>query len=422
MRKSFIYCACVMATIMAWGLGCNGSGSPSWPDIHSPGSLKASNGGLHGSSEILWGLFDISIDPLTGSVEIVPLRGVMFEVNVTKFLQPPFVPTNHITLALQPETNLATGYIAVNVGIQHPNPSSNLRGFDVMGIFMASEGGYSSQFEPGLTWPSPDDARLLNADGYTRWWNQVEFTSINTVFGYTEGVMAPHGFSSTCMLNPFKYFANGLGPDDPWDPAHLGMTDRGSFDTTTPGSLARRYEIQFPPKKATDYRFKYAVSASWAPPYPGTVAPGATADFPVTCSQSEACQISITDIGSNLWYHSPSDYGGDIHIRMAISNWQFALNGPSAVLTTVIVESPTLFTGPIDVFNGTEWWMPPDIDHEIDMMFSIYGATPTTVTNQELLFSVVNKPPFDFSGQPGGAYPDSALAAYQVWTVPVESK
>ncbi len=418
MRTTMILLAATL--MLSWG--CTGHGSPILPGSGSSAVPMLSNRAMGGPSEILWGLYDIAIDAESGLVEVAPLRGAMFEANATKFLQPPFTPYNYVTVNLQPETDLPKGYIVANVGIQHPFPSTNLRGFDVMGIFIAPSGGHTSTYDPSVNWPSPDEARLLNADGFTRWWNMVEFTSCDTIFGYTEGAMAPHGFSSTCILSPFKYYANGLGPDDPWDPAHVALTDRGSFDTLQPGFLARRYEIQFPPKKAADYRFKYAVSSSWTPPNPGTTPPAGTDDFPITANRAEAVQVNIFDTGSTAYYHSPTDFGGFVSISVTITDWQGTTSPAGAMeqISAVIVESPTLFDGALNLLQGGEPWSPP-YSGTLYIM-TLFPVSPVTTTNQELLFTVISRFPVDFSSQPPGFdVPDAELAAYNVWTVPVKS-
>jgi hypothetical protein len=419
--KAAVPCFVVLGVILTFSLSCSGPGSPVSPG-ERPGSLKASNDEMQGPEKLLWGLYEIFIDQNSGSVGIVPLRRAMFEANATKFLQPPASPASSLAISLQPGTDFSKGYVVANVGIQHPFPNTNLRGFDVMGIFMSASGGYTGQSDPSAKWPSLNDARLLNADGYTRWWNQAEFTSYQTLFGYTEGVKAPHGFNSTCTINPFKYYANGLGPDDPWDPQHFAMTDRGTFDTVNPGLLTRRYEIQFPATKGVDYRFKYAIAASWAPPNPGTTPPAGTDDFALSANQLEAVKITVTDAGSDVWYHSPSDYGGDIHARVSISDWQFLQGGPQSCITSVVVESPTLFSGAVEAFKGAEWWYVPDAQGTIQMMLNITNTHPITTTMQELMISVVNTPQFDYSSQPPGYdVPDEPLTAYQAWTVPVKS-
>ncbi len=407
-------------------LGCVNSASPVIPGMDSSSTRNPVDISEESTKEILWGFYDVFIEPVDGSVEIVPLRGVMFEANVTKFLQPPAGPGDMLSIFIQPETDFPSGYVVVNVGIQHPFPSTNLMGFDVMGIFIAAEGDQVGSFDPTLTWSSHDQARLLNADGYTRWWNQAEFTSYDTIFGYTEGAKAPHIFSSTSKLNPFKYFANGLEPDDPWDYWHLMETDRGSFDTLSPGYLERRYEIQFPEKKSPDLRFKYGITSSYVPPFPGSAPPAGFDDFPLTANRPEAAQIAITDTGSSAFYYSPTHYGGDLSFELAITDWQGGgtLTGTMGEFMGIYAESPTLFDGSFDLMEFGEYMGEP-----YNATFFIWcylpDVNPTTVAHQELLITVVSKYPNDYSVQhPGGSgfdYPEGVpLAAYNIWDVPIQ--
>ena len=206
-----------LAALILLVSGCSDTGSPVTPDSYLAPVLSTESGSSISGRELMVALYDISIDPSTGASDIIPERGLMFELNILKFLQPPTHDPSLITLHFLPETDFQTGYILVDIGIQHPLPATQFMIFDVMGIFMPAEGDNTSAIDPTLTWPSGNQAKLLNADGYTRWWNQVEFTSMNTVFGYNEWHIAPHFFNATSTLNPYKYFADGLAPDAPAD-------------------------------------------------------------------------------------------------------------------------------------------------------------------------------------------------------------
>jgi hypothetical protein len=386
----------------------------------SPTPLKSTDG-LPQSSEILWGLYDITIDHLTGAVDIVPVRAGTFEVNVTKFLQPPCSPSSSLAITLASGTDVSKGYIVADVGITHPFPNSKFMGFDVKGVFMPPSGGHSSKIDPDLTWASYDQARLLNADGYTRWWNESEFMSYDTIFGYTEGVKAPHGFTSTCTLNPYKYFAYGLGMSDPLTSGTLDMTERGSFRTTIPSSAGRSYIIQFPPKKGVDFRFKYAITANWSPPNPGSPSVPSFSDFPITANQAEAVAVEVFDNGSTA-YWTPSTTGGDLKFKVRISDWQGG-NGPGYAngVSSVMVESPTLFDTPYEIFQGAEWWIEPD-GNALCMYCTIPNVSPTTTTGQDVLVNVYSYWPTSYAPPiPGYGYPTAAqLAAYQVWEAPIK--
>lgn len=409
--------------------GCGGSGMPVTPDNELPPVLNQADNISAGGREILLGLYDIIIDRATGNVDIIPERGASFELNLLKFLQPPVKNPSLISLDFLPETNFWTGYILVDIGIEHPLPSTQFMIFDVMGIFFPAEGDSVSTVDPTIAWPSGDQAKLINADGYTRWWNQVEFTSFDTVFGYTEWHIAPHLFNSTTTLNPFKYYADGLAPDDPADPWHLMGTNRGSFSPSSPGFNERRYEIQFPYDGATvDYRFKFAISASFEFPNPGWTLPVQPDDFPLTGNRPEAVIVNIIDTGSSAYYYSPTNYGGDLSFELSFTDWQGGgtLTGTMGEFTGIYAESPTLFDGTFDLMETSEWSPPEPGDASFTMWCYLPDISPTTTSNQEILFTIKSTFPTDYSvqipGFTGLDYPiDAELAAYQVWDVPVQS-
>ena len=73
-----------------FALGC-GSGSPTSPGVASGGILTGDKV-VSSSGNNCWALYDITVDPESGAVDIEPLRTAMFEANVTKFLHPPIAP------------------------------------------------------------------------------------------------------------------------------------------------------------------------------------------------------------------------------------------------------------------------------------------------------------------------------------------
>jgi hypothetical protein len=429
MRTTFIQTLLILSLTCLQIIGCSGSITPVTPgDTFQPVLNQASSSPICGQ-EVLIGLYDISIDPSTGKADIVPERGLAFELNLLKFLQPPAKDPSLISLNfIQPGTNFQTGHIIVDIGIQHPLPSTQYMVFDVMGIFMPAEGDNIGTVDPTLTWPSGSQAKLLNADGYTRWWNQVEFTTANTIFGYTEWHIAPHFFSATSILNPFKYFADGLAPEDPANLMHVLSTARGSFSPSNPGFVERRFEIQFPQTKAVDYRFKFGISGSFAFPDPGWTLPISPDDFCLTSNRPEPVAFSIRDNGSDAFYHGPGDYGGNLRFQLSFIDWQSmgTITGVMDEFTAIYAESPTLFDGTIDLMQGSEWQPGGDGLPTFTMWCIIPNVSPITTTNQEMLVTVVSSFPTDYSvqipGFNGPDYPtDAALAAYQVWDAPIKS-
>lgn len=407
--------------------GCGSGNSPVTPEMSVLGQVSAGTDGSR-ASEAVWGMYDIYIDSTNESVEIIPLRTAQFEANVTRFLHPPSAPVHLLNVNIMAGTNFSIGLAILRISIQHPFPGTNLRGFDVLGIFMPEKGDIQGAFDPDIWWPSSEQAQLMNADGFTRWWNMTEFTSYGTIFGYNEGALAIHGFDSTSVLNPYKYFANGLEPDAPFDIEHLNMTDRGSFDSTSPGILARDYKIQFPEKLTGGYnfRFKYAITSSYSRPEPGSTPPAVTEDFPLTANRAESVLFEIDEIDSAAYFESITTYGGDITFNLEIFDWQGMGNmqGAYGEIAGVYAESPTLFEGAVDLMLTGIIAYEPFNPSMILNGCHIPDLTPDAVDGQVLLITVVSANPSDYSvqipGITGFDYPEGAqLAAFNIIEIPV---
>jgi hypothetical protein len=140
-------------------------------------------------------------------------------------------------------------------------------------------------------------------DGYTRWFNLTEFTTPG-LFGYTPGVGPAHDFSGTATINPYKYFCDGLGPQDdlgPWLLSHPGAT--GVFSSGS--SCTRNYYLRFP--FSAGFTFGYAVLADWEP-----------GGQPSNAPEAIACYASVTD---DIYYVNNSDKGGDLILDIGVFDW-----------------------------------------------------------------------------------------------------
>ncbi len=328
----------LVGSVLLLGCGGGSGGNPVDPGYGSDGSPPALTGQVdpsaHHNGAILWGLWDIYAHPDTG-LEIVPLRGTQFQTNVTRFLQPPDAPLNLLSLWIDgPACDFSKGIVHCEVTIDHPFPGTRFWGFDVRGIVVGSPAG---------------EVKVLNHDGYTRWWNPVEFTSVGKIFGYTEGALAPPGPTPETILHPYKYFADSLGPDDPMV---ISPSSRGAFNPDSPGYVTRRYELQFPtPGGSPDFHFKYAVTSSYLAPDGSP--PWEVDDFPYGANQAEAYQLSVLDTGSTLYSEGASS-GGDLKIQVTVYDWQKPSNptGMAGELAALIVESEPLGLPPTDVLGG----------------------------------------------------------------------
>jgi hypothetical protein len=191
MNSSIMVRYSVMLTglVLAFALGCSGQ-SPLAPIPQSNLTQSQAGGPAIHSATHLWGYWSVSIDPLAGTVEIVPLRGAQFSVNVTNFLQPPAGKTANLGIAVTDVSEwMSEGKLKVDVRLTHPFPGlDQYTGHDVRGIFIAP-GDASSNFNHNVLFTSlsEDHPRLLNADGLTRWWNPPEFTGGAPIFSYIPG-------------------------------------------------------------------------------------------------------------------------------------------------------------------------------------------------------------------------------------------
>ena len=192
---------------------------------------------------------------------------------------------------------------------------------------------------------------MLNADGFTRWWNPTEFTAPG-LFGYTQGSLAKTPVSLlTATVNPYKYFASVLGPTDSMQPIYSQTPDSsgdcGVFSAGT--SHTREYKIQFPMNPGPVIKLGYAIAASWAPP---TVSPPANIphDFPISANQPEAFYIAFASTANSLYYDKNSGAaGGVLRLLLNVHDWQGMQAGANAPqVGAVEISSPDLFSGTVN--------------------------------------------------------------------------
>ena len=224
--KHQLFFLCILMIIAIIVLGCSGSQSN---PVSGIGISDCDNAAMNPTSHNNLGLWQFSFDKENGQLDVLPLRAGSLHLNALPFLEPP--PYGYIKIeSLEVNGNI----IDVDIGFRHPFLGLNrYTGFDVCGIFITS-GSVSGFSEPGIVLPGDGDTRLLNPDGYSRWWNPTEFPVNNgTIFGYTDGLVGtPHSvgnFNST--LNGYKYFCDDLEADDPLE--NVTIEGRGMF---TPGA------------------------------------------------------------------------------------------------------------------------------------------------------------------------------------------
>ncbi len=329
--KRFFILSALYLIILSVVTGCaGGDGIPIVPDAdqnyHPELTTEFENTAQAESQTRLWGYFDLIFDLESKNVEIIPNRSVEFTVNIVKFLN-----NDPLGLAISFNgTSAGPGYIDVDmdIAISHPMSDQKFVGYDVRGIFIGNGSGvidYNNDLHYAV---QGSEQILLNADGYSRWFNPVEFGS-DGIFGSPPGNFAPPDYTGTATLNPYKYFAHGLGPsDDLWPYISYGAAAVGYFmiDTTN----TRNYVIRFP-VPIPGIKYGYAVTANWeggAPEFHPSHAP-------------EALAVKVVD-NSTLYYVDPTDYGGDLILDISVFDWDAELDGGVMEDYHIKIESTVL--------------------------------------------------------------------------------
>jgi hypothetical protein len=286
------------------------------------------------------GTYLFMIDKSDESLEIVPVKTGNFHLNVTSVLN----GTLGVSAAIVPGQSVPSqGIFVIDVTLSNPFQALQFSGFDVCGILMAP--GTLAIGPLIFSDPAEGETRLLNADGYTRWWNPSEFPDPG-LFGYTKGNLTGTGSAQlTANINPYKYFADILDPTSSLtlltsEPLDNDM-GRGIFRAGTGNT--RRYEIKFPLDPAPKIIFGYAIDASWAPP---TVNPPAEVpdQFPINANKPESYRIAVAPKLNSLYFDSETNAaGGRLILQINAYDWQGQLAGNVASEVDVVrVFSPDL--------------------------------------------------------------------------------
>ncbi len=307
--------------------GCSNGGAPALPDSMEPIAAQ-------GDNHVCLGYFQFIADPAAGTLECIPLRDVAMHLNALRFLEPP--PFLYLSLEyVQFNGNI----IDVDIGLRHPFLGlDQFTGFDVSGIFITN-GSVTGFDDPDIRMAGPGDTRLLNPDGFTRWWNPDEFPVNNgTIFGYTDGLLGAPDSSAdyNSTLNAYKYYCDDIGADTPSNDVILG--NRGMFSAGQKN--IRHYTIEI---GGDGLVFNYAIDANWKfpvgdPPYdvPDCFAPAA--------NRPEAWAVSVTEMDNSLYYEESTGIGGgELSLAFNLYDWF------NADLNDVYIESlsgiPQKFAG-----------------------------------------------------------------------------
>jgi len=280
--------------------------------------------------QTLWGYYDVLVNVAGDNieVEIVPNRTVATTFNVVEIMNNSNVALNFVVNSAMPGID----YIDVDIDVSLTHPMTNApqyNGYDVRGVFMG-DGAASMQYNSALIYPvlGPEQFMLADPfdglggpDGYTRWFNNPEFL-IPGILGYTKGKLAVND-NCTATLNPYKYFADGLGVNtDLWDWLNTNSDGRGVFSSGQ--TNARNYYLRFPDSKGVAYG--YAVLANWEGVEPQL--------HPANTVETVVIDVSDT---SNTWYTSPTENGGNIILDISVFGWEYQ---PSIFIESTVLSVP----------------------------------------------------------------------------------
>jgi len=417
--RLFVQPGALFLVLLTIAVGCaSGASGPVEPPVLSEvGQASGSS-----ANTDLWGLYDIACDPDTHEITVLPLRGADFALNVVKFLSGPS-PLVKVSEADFSQW-LSEGIIKLTVSITHPFTNKAVTGFDVMGVVIGN-GSIQGNCDTAILYAGDNDTRLLNADGYTPWFNPVEFTTPG-IFGYLPGPLGSKGVDFTATINGYKYFADGLGKEDKVEDYYsvqANLDNRGAFFPNT--SNSRRYEIGFPVVAGTPkLKFQYAVVAHWESA--GVESPDPS-DFPAEANCAEAFYIVCNASESTTWHSGAGQGGGDIIMYLTIYDQQPLVTGGDVVdeISEICLDS---YTGMLP--GNTKSFSQADLkdgmqygsgENWATFLITIPNVEPTQQDWEELLITVESQNPTTYEPPPPSkaAYPPGHLAGYCRGMVPV---
>jgi hypothetical protein len=308
--KSRLFLLSVILAVINGLLGCGGTDSPISPDAKLP-EIQLSQSG-----HMLLGLYQFKIDPETKTLSFAQQRLCEMHLNITAFMEPPF----GVNFGIEDIVDFQPGLIVADLFIRHPFDGVDAATvFDVCGTII-TRGSNDYPYSETMKFAGDADVRLLNPDGYIRWWNPTEFpfNPDKVLYGYKDGFMgipdSEGHFDST--INPYKYFATGM--TDP-------IAGHEAIDPSLRGALipgtksVRRYEIAYDPGSLY---FNYAIDANWDAPDmsdPEIVIPD---DFPMSANRPEPYWLEIQDMTNSLSYSTVTgEASGTLSFNIKIWDW-----------------------------------------------------------------------------------------------------
>lgn len=357
------------------------TGSPQAFEITNPGHA-------------LLGFFDVTYDPASGEMVAVPARSSQWHMNALAFIElaewGPAIQFSNISL------NGNT--IDLDVSITNPFPGiPQFCGFDLKGIVIGSA-DMVDPTNPTRRWAGTSGAlRVLNADGWVRWWNPTEFPFNGTIFSYKDSFFGTPDAADylDATLNGYKVFATGLAKDASL--SHLLMVPpdhpNGRAVLHAGAKATRHYTISFPEtgNGEIDFRFNFAIDASHGLPddyEEGAYIP-VPGGFPPDANQLEPFVLDV-QIPKNTVFLSPEGCtGGDLELDIRVSDWQALIAGTPIAdeILSIEITSPTLFMGTRTPDFLADWTpASPWASYKV----VLDGLSPPAVQDQQLLITIAS--------------------------------
>ena len=312
--------------------------------------------GITGKTTCL-GLWQVAIDK-SGKVDVADMRTPNFILNALGFLEPPPMTKLKVkfsTLVIDAKNKR----VEADVTLTHPLNLPRYRGFDVRGVV----------FGP----------RVANADGLTVIPSPEFFTGVQ--FGYKDGMLGtPDSIAHFEGLAGYKYYCDGLGPDDNLWQFMSYMPNLNYHGTFSPGSsLTRHYILDWADVPYDFMVFNYAVYANYGNPIgPPPITIGS---FPSTANSAEAFCYTVTEYANSLKYNVGTGTGsGNVSFSIQIWDWQGNISSTMVESVEPGVIAPTA----------------PTYDHPgeipITHMYNFMNVPghPTSTTDVDIIFTATD--------------------------------
>ena len=409
MSRSLIHGTILVTILLVLIAGC--SNNPTTPPVTGAGEITEVRQVEAVSNHLCLGCWSVILDKANMSVEIEPWRNADIHLNLTQI----FVNTMGLGIAVVPaESDPANGLFAFDFTLTHPIPlHPEFTAFDVKGIVMAP----GTLAVDGVVFSDLDETQLVNADGYTRWWNPTEFTQPG-IFGYTDGLITNTTAASlTATINPYKVFADALGPTDGLSaiPGGSLSSPEGRLLFSAGVNNTRRYLVQFPMTPDPEIVFGYVIDGSWAEPFPNPPV-NVPDDFPMAANQPEAYYVLSHQTFNTLYYDTESGTGGGrLGLQANVYDWQGQEAGDVAGdIGSVQFFCPDLLSG------GSSAVFLSEVDNKARYHADLTGLTVPTQAGEVFVATRVECEGSDTYSQflPFPA-PDPLISAWNTITVDV---